>query len=1127
MSRTITDLSRALLAFVLALSAVSASAQIVLRDRVEVKPLPQSEAQSQQGPLALSITTAGYPTLSDDGIFYSVWVRLSAGFATCCQGHEGTHTTCHSPFSHGDALTFRGVGYDGTPFENQVHVLGALLADSSYVSEAIYPLGYDRWPYPNCATGMDGGWGTVFYNTHARGVTLYSGGSEWVEVGEVEDEVTVGASYTGRTMRLGQYYDYYSYYGQSFWSQRLTSVPYGDYPPQDKALCGEGSFYGTMFDLDLEPRYKAVAFDVQVEPAQLAPGQVATVTVTPIDSTGAPVGLPQRDRLAVAVYDTAGEHASSRGGGMVLLSNPTDVAPRGWNTGWPYVVSNEGQVFGVLAPPDSLAPESPEEVTVQAWGYSGTRNRHVVGETTLTLCPVGGCGDAFDVTVTPSVLGPGEEGVVSISVGPGIGPDDSVDLSLSDEAADIGRFIRLDGADAVSEEGASLASVPLAEVRAGRVRYVVGSEEAGPPSAASESGPVAAASVTASATTGDDSETTASVSSVSPPDAGSGLVRLPPVGVSVEASLVEDPSVRASSDVDVLPYAVELDVAPSAALIGDTVVGTVTVKRIESKGGLVVIPTVWDNLFFGPDSNVFLCAGDLAVDAETGESAFPPTFGPTSFLAGRTQINDASCISFRTSGWSVVGVHQADFKYTRPLAPGIPPGTQYSPTIYGGVAELVDGEYQWAAGAKPDGSATVLNGTRQIVVEVPDGVPTLEVEVLTPDDEWNITPAPAMPDVRFRARAFDVRDAQATTTFSWEFDVAYTMRSACGLNGRDVSVTIRGETEAVGSEWSEWSVPFDESSILAASFTGVNNGRGTTTECSDDFTSWQSVNGWTPLIPNASGANPDYVELDPNTDRSLSSPFVGTGLYTGRTTGRLFLGGNTAVRVRAVSGGQDIELEEPPNTPSILGTNPTVAEIRSEAGARTSHILTSFDRLAYRTQGFDVERELTAVFAHESHLRQFRDEVDHEDRPEWGDVCDNGQDIGYPCHNRVVAGYGLGQLDFVPPTELQMWNWRYGVEGSATHYIKNRRKLVGEVEVRSDVDLTQPEVYVRDSVNGNDDIDMSAFVFRAAWAKYNQRSNFDLWTFDGNGVPVRSTSSSGPKRADEAWGDYLRLPASN
>ena len=143
MPRAIPTPIRAAFALALVFSAASASAQVVLRDRVEVSPAPEAV----QGPLARSVAAGAYPT--DDGIYYSVQVRPSRGFATCCQGHQGAHTTCHSPFAHDDALVFRGVGYDGTPFESTLRVLDALAPTTSYVSEAYYPLGYDLWPYRN------------------------------------------------------------------------------------------------------------------------------------------------------------------------------------------------------------------------------------------------------------------------------------------------------------------------------------------------------------------------------------------------------------------------------------------------------------------------------------------------------------------------------------------------------------------------------------------------------------------------------------------------------------------------------------------------------------------------------------------------------------------------------------------------------------------------------------------------------------------------------------------------------------------------------------------------------------------------------------------------------------------
>ncbi len=1137
MLRAILPLSRLLLVLAFALSSVPVSAQILLRDRVEIAPMLGGVQES-----AASLVTQGtYPT--DDGIYYSVRVRPSGGFATCCQGHGDVHTTCHSPFSHGDALVFSGVGYDGTPFESSLGVLGALVQDTSYVSEAIYPLGYDLWPYPNCANGIDGGGGTVFYDTHARGVTLYDGAGEWTTVGDVEDAVTVGATYSGRSLVRGVYTDRYNYFGQTFWGLRLTSVPFGDYPPGHRALCGEGAFHGVRFDLDLEPRYKAVAFDVRVEPAELAPGEVATVTVTPVDSSGVPVGMPERDRVAVSAFDAVGAGLPGRGGGVVPLDDVTVGPYGGMNWTWPNYVSREGRVFGVLAPPDSLAPDGPEEVTVQAWGYSGSRNRHVVGETTLTLCPVGGCeaGGGMEVAVSPAVLRPGEEGEVSVEVTaavPDLSDDDEVDLALSEVAADMGGLV----VEGLGSAPVSALRVRLGDIRGGLVRYrVSAADEGGEPSDTSSAAtPFAAATsairLDAVASGGETSNAAASLLPTPPSDVSdegaSGYRDVGGLPVVLSAALVRAPSVQGESEgVGVSPIAVSIEVGTDRLATNEA--ATVT-AHVDLPDWMWQWTTDrWPDVGDAEQMWLQACVRHFegAENPATGEVPIRRAdfVGTQDDLASRDDkahcyklAEDTDDGAFDTLfDWvNDSGTYEATFKIPLDLpAEGFPPGHERDVLVHVGLVGVYDG----VATFLEDRAGRRMAAGQMVQVRVPD--PGLELEVLTPDDEWGISAVPAMPDVRVRARLFDAPNPQSTTTFSWEFDVSYTMRSTCGGDvGRDVTVTIGGKAEAVGSEWSEWSVPFHSDSVVTASFTGLNNGRGTTTECADEFASWSSVNGWTPLVPNASGTNPDYVEHNPNGDRSLSSPFVGTGLHTGRTTGRLFLGGNTEVRVSAESAGQAYEIGTPPTTPAILGTNPTALSIRTEIGRRTSQVLSSFERLSYQTGGFDVEREVTAMIAHESHRRQFRDELDHDDRLK--DVCDDGQEVGYPCHNTSLAGYGLGQLDFVPPTEIQMWNWRYGVEGAATHYIKNRRKLVGDVEGR--VDLTQPEVYVRDPEKGNGAISVSRFIFRGSYAKYNQGSQFDLWRFSGgSGVPVRTTQTSGPSRADSAWDRYLGLPASN
>ena len=463
MPRAIPPPSRVLLALAFVLSAAPSSAQVVLRDRVEVDPAPEEV----QGPITRSATTGGYPT--DDGIFYSVWGRLSDGFTTCCT-EAGP---CQVPFGAG-AVEFSGTGYDGATFARSAPVTGHLAPGEPYESAAYYPLGYPG--YENCQV------------SHLRGFTPYAGG-EWFALGDVEDGVSVSSTFGDPSWDTwvsgepnGNWYNYFNSaaYGVPF--NTFSRGQARDYP-----LCGHGEHKGTDVDLFFEARYKAVRFEVTVEPAQISPGEVATVTVTPVDSAGVPVGMPQRDRVAVSAYDAAGAGLTGRGAGVVPLSNPALAPSTGRSLEWPAFVSGDGRVFGVVAPPDSLAPTAPEAVRVKAWGYSGSRNRHVVGETTLTLCPTGGCsGGDLIVSLSNEEIGEDETSTVSVtrigSEGAAIAldPDEGIDLSLGE--GDTGVLYRSD----TGESGSALANVPASVIEAGSV------EVRGSPPPASGGGPAGA-----------------------------------------------------------------------------------------------------------------------------------------------------------------------------------------------------------------------------------------------------------------------------------------------------------------------------------------------------------------------------------------------------------------------------------------------------------------------------------------------------------------------------------------------------------------------------------------------------------------------------------------------------------
>ena len=315
--------------------------------------------------------------------------------------------------------------------------------------------------------------------------------------------------------------------------------------------------------------------------------------------------------------------------------------------------------------------------------------------------------------------------------------------------------------------------------------------------------------------------------------------------------------------------------------------------------------------------------------------------------------------------------------------------------------------------------AVVEEGPPQCFGDCP--APRVEVAYVNapPSGELNISPEPQMPSVLLQARLVDPPDPSATVQFDWAFTVSYQMRSVCGSNARTGSATFVGTSSVQGSGWYQWEVPFNVESAETFAYSGINSSaRGNLPGCGEVFGSWEAVNGWAPIAGGPGGGNPppDHMEWSPIDDLNLAAPFVGTGLYSGRTTDDVFIAGTTSVEVTAHSGGGTFQPDEVPPALTILGVNPSASAIRAEVGEQMDLFTTIYLNMIRATATTDLEREVMAVLSHESHLRQFRDEIDWPDRGT--DVCYDGTPIGYPCHNPSLAGYGLGQLDFFAPTEL-------------------------------------------------------------------------------------------------------------
>ena len=485
--------------------------------------------------------------------------------------------------------------------------------------------------------------------------------------------------------------------------------------------------------------------------------------------------------------------------------------------------------------------------------------------------------------------------------------------------------------------------------------------------------------------------------------------------------------------------------------------------------------TAWLGNDWGPDfSGTFLDVGpnDLVLpDDENGwASVLVHSMGP--------QFEKTWNIGF------IAGPYEVD---------GLVPGTYDSEMI----VEL------WAVDANqfPGKIRRIAAASSPLLIYVP-GEPRVEMEAIgASNNTWYISSAPAMPEIQLRARLLDAPEPDEVTVFDWTFTVAHALsNNRCIPGGRTGSVVVSGRSSAIGEGWSDWTVPFLADSA-AVSYSGISGAGGTTVGCAYEFTAWSGVNGWT-------GA---YQELNPNTDFSLSAPFVGTGKYTNGETTEIWAGGDVAMEVTGTAGANTYPTAMLEGY-SLRSQYPDETTVQATIDAEITSITSVFPDLQNPSSlaGTDMQREMRAVAIHESSNRQFNAAAS-------ATTCVSSSRTGLPCWG-YPNGYGVTQLDFPPTTELQLWNWRANIEGGTTHYLKNRRRFISDVEATGVFNASS--TCANDGGGGKQTVTQQEFVFKGAYAKYNGGIDREYWRYNNLNSCWGRIGSQAATNADEAWRDF-------
>ncbi len=251
-----------------------------------------------------------------------------------------------------------------------------------------------------------------------------------------------------------------------------------------------------------------------------------------------------------------------------------------------------------------------------------------------------------------------------------------------------------------------------------------------------------------------------------------------------------------------------------------------------------------------------------------------------------------------------------------------------------------------------------------------------ELVILQPQNGWanqQIADTPHMPIVNMNAQVLNI-DENRQNSFLWEYKVQYTLERF-GINGgnrfnycpRVGECTFSGTSSSSGSDSTNWLVNFGQEFATCI----ARNNR--------------------PIIPDV---NSQCVTQDQTTNWQAGQEDI-------------FIGGVVSATVKVPISEEDTLFALVDSIYSIIGQNPTPAEIRN---------------------GIEVPYQVVLY---------------HESFPRWAHfntrTRNNFNIIGNPIYG-YPNGYGLAQLDNPPAIPQQLWNWIANRQGGVNLFDEKERQ---------------------------------------------------------------------------------------
>ena len=389
--------------------------------------------------------------------------------------------------------------------------------------------------------------------------------------------------------------------------------------------------------------------------------------------------------------------------------------------------------------------------------------------------------------------------------------------------------------------------------------------------------------------------------------------------------------------------------------------------------------------------------------------------------------------------------------------------------------------------------------------------------------------SPKMPNIQLQAQLLPA-DPGSAVEFHWTYEISHDIQRVASPCARHGEATFRFKQTVTGDAEALWTIPFtaDPSSSPSLDsvtflYSGAKPADGDPAghdflDCEDESTSWQEVNGWAGR----------FAEMPlPNDDPSLQSDLMGTGHTTALATDdvarSVMIGGDVTVSVTAFIDGQQIGEPAVSEPHRILGSN-------LGDPAQAQPVVRAFldQYLSDNPIGLDWSkatlstRELLAMVEKESTYWQFNP------------IQQSGNPSGYPLYTNS-NGMGLGQLDFHPATELQLWNWQRNIIGASTQFWKDKRfileredrEVAGAAAARQRIKDAYPDGAVRMCPREDQDVTAEEFVLKGAYARYNggtgRWGNYWDYQLHGNCWQKGVNPGNAGRNVDSFWIKFLNI----